>query len=238
MDPDVYKRRFCKGGLYISGIGTTESASVNKRDDTDKGGNTGQDVRRLYEACLSEPCFSNQNDARNVSFQETDRSRANCSGSWNQQDSRQHTNKLVKRLRYRCRFCTACKCSYSSDTHFTSISHLLSTKIPKTDAGYSIPQWNRGYKLLKMTGWDEFEGLGKNSEGRRYPVRTVLKRDRQGFGLAAGAPKVTHFEAHDPRAIESVKKVTQKELKFNQTREWLREKQKEIEFRLLFRDEY
>ncbi|CAH8499173.1 unnamed protein product [Dicrocoelium dendriticum] len=47
-------------------------------------------------------------------------------------------------------------------------------------------------------------GLGPKGMGRRNPIATVLKRDRLGFGWPARkeVPRVTHFAAHDTKAIK------------------------------------
>ncbi|KAH7664843.1 G-patch domain-containing protein, partial [Aphelenchoides avenae] len=69
---------------------------------------------------------------------------------------------------------------------------------------YGIPQSNRGYRLLKESGWAEHRGLGKEGEGRKHPIKTSLKRDRTGLGLEKSVQKVTHFESYDPSAVQSV----------------------------------
>lgn len=53
----------------------------------------------------------------------------------------------------------------------------------------------------------EERGLGKEGQGKQYPIKTVLKRDRQGLGLEENKrkAKISHFEALDERAVETVK---------------------------------
>ena len=53
-------------------------------------------------------------------------------------------------------------------------------------------------------GWNEAAGLGPMGEGRRQPVKTLLKNDRAGVGMHSGskAKKVTHFTAFDAAAVK------------------------------------
>lgn len=93
------------------------------------------------------------------------------------------------------RFCDACQCTYVGEAHVSGILHLLETRKPVLDPGYGIPEWNKGYRILRRSGWNEFEGLGRHATGRRYPIKTVLKRDKLGLGCASfDAPTVTHFK--------------------------------------------
>lgn len=65
---------------------------------------------------------------------------------------------------------------------------------------------NIGYQILKDTGWTESQGLGREGVGRKYPLKTVLKRDKKGLGSEKQRAKVTHFEAGDTSAVRTVKK--------------------------------
>ncbi|CAH8653064.1 unnamed protein product [Schistosoma margrebowiei] len=52
-------------------------------------------------------------------------------------------------------------------------------------------------------------GLGASRQGRRFPVATVLKRDRLGFGWPnkTNTARITHFSAGDSKAVEYPKDV-------------------------------
>ncbi|CAH8579203.1 unnamed protein product [Schistosoma turkestanicum] len=52
-------------------------------------------------------------------------------------------------------------------------------------------------------------GLGASRQGRRFPVATVLKRDRLGFGWPnrTNTSRITHFNPGDFRAVEHPKDV-------------------------------
>ena len=56
--------------------------------------------------------------------------------------------------------------------------------------------------MLLREGWDPEGGLGSEQQGQQFPVKTVLKRDRLGFGIKGkDKARVTHFEAGDTAAI-------------------------------------
>lgn len=104
-------------------------------------------------------------------------------------------NKGSRKISEVTHFCDACQCSYIGKAHLSSVAHLLGTRKPVFDPGYGIPEWNKGYRILRSSGWDEFKGLGRDATGRRYPIKTVLKRDKLGLGCATSdISKVTHFK--------------------------------------------
>ncbi|XP_072115522.1 G patch domain and ankyrin repeat-containing protein 1 [Mobula birostris] len=109
------------------------------------------------------------------------------------------------------KFCEACRLEYQEDTaeqHERSTLHLLSTsdKLPPTH--YFIPESNVGFQMLLKGGWDQETGLGPDGKGRKFPVRTVLKRDQKGLGFQTDLrPKVTHFNARDPEAVQPPRSV-------------------------------
>lgn len=107
-------------------------------------------------------------------------------------------------------FCDVCKKNVSQaegENHETSTVHLFNRKLkPKPDS-FLIPPGNRGYQLMLKSGWDGEKGLGSRGQGQRYPVKTVLKRDRQCLGgemekATRKQAKVTHFGPFDQNAIE------------------------------------
>ncbi|CAG5101374.1 Similar to Gpank1: G patch domain and ankyrin repeat-containing protein 1 (Mus musculus) [Cotesia congregata] len=47
-------------------------------------------------------------------------------------------------------------------------------------------------------GWNDRNGLGPYGSGLKYPVKTILKRDRRGLGEKPyQKPKITHFKSND-----------------------------------------
>lgn len=110
------------------------------------------------------------------------------------------------------------------------------SKQPSEGYAYGIPQSNVGYRLLKETGWSENHGLGKEAVGRKYPLKTTLKRDRKGLGLGKLEQKVTHFEAGDVSAVETIKKQkTENYFKMLEEKK-KRDKRIEEDFRKAFRE--
>lgn len=69
-------------------------------------------------------------------------------------------------------------------------------------AAYGIPVHNKGYQLMLKQGWDNNRGLGPHQSGRQYPIKTVLRKERQGLGMKQTLPRVSHFGPNDPAAIK------------------------------------
>ena len=92
----------------------------------------------------------------------------------------------------------------SRKTHVTSTVHLFSSSGPVPGTSFSIPERNIGFQLMLKTGWDKTKGLGSDGQGQKYPVKTLLKRDRRGIGLTDRKKdqlRVTHFSANDTAAV-------------------------------------
>uniref|UniRef100_A0AC34FCA1 G-patch domain-containing protein n=1 Tax=Panagrolaimus sp. ES5 TaxID=591445 RepID=A0AC34FCA1_9BILA len=106
-------------------------------------------------------------------------------------------------------FCEHCNQTFINiQAHHCSIVHIVNTsQPPRPGYAYGIPTSNVGYQMLKETGWKEEIGLGKEGEGRKYPLKTMLKRDRKGLGLDKLQSKVTHFEAGDLDAVKALPKL-------------------------------
>ena len=72
-----------------------------------------------------------------------------------------------------------------------------------------------GYQLLRKGGWDGRSGLGVAKDGRGtgrvFPIKSVLKRDREGVqeGTKKSA-KITHFAANDSESIKNAQTRVQK----------------------------
>jgi len=116
-------------------------------------------------------------------------------------------SKRRKRVSYYCKTCklNVVKLSDCSSKHETSTVHQFSCQHHPKVSSYGIPKSNRGYQMLVRGGWDPGKGLGSLEQGQQYPVKTILKQDRLGFGLNSkeSGPRVTHFSAHDKNAIRT-----------------------------------
>ncbi|KAG2462063.1 GPAN1 protein, partial [Polypterus senegalus] len=104
------------------------------------------------------------------------------------------------------RFCAACKVEYKQDSvqqHERSTVHLLSLHRAPPPTYYGVPESNVGFQMMLRNGWDSETGLGPAGKGRRFPVKTLLKRDHRGLGYTTSLKaKVTHFQPHDIQAVE------------------------------------
>lgn len=129
-------------------------------------------------------------------------------------------------------YCNVCKQMINSSTktsHNVSTSHQFSCQHKPNVSKYLIPQTNRGYQMMLRSGWDPEGGLGSEGKGRTLPVKTVLKRDRFGIGASESKrARVTHFTAHDSRAIKrkgvkesrTSSKKKEREQAMEQERDW------------------
>ncbi|GFG35219.1 hypothetical protein Cfor_01323 [Coptotermes formosanus] len=83
-------------------------------------------------------------------------------------------------------YCESCEQSFYNTTkeqHATSTVHLFSSRpcitVPTV---YSIPTNNKGYQILVKGGWNREKGLGADGSGHKFPLKTVMKRGREGLG--------------------------------------------------------
>ena len=104
-------------------------------------------------------------------------------------------------------YCDVCKREVkdcSKRKHNTSTVHLFNLKIIPKEQDYILPESNTGFQLMLKGGWDQDKGLGSSGQGRKHPVKTVLKRDRLGLGSKAQTQaKVTHFGPKDKTAVKA-----------------------------------
>ncbi|XP_071524429.1 G patch domain and ankyrin repeat-containing protein 1 homolog [Panulirus ornatus] len=143
-------------------------------------------------------------------------------------------------------FCTVCQKTFKESTeaqHETSIIHQFNLGAGVRKTFYGIPPSNKGYQLLVSQGWDTEKGLGPQSSGTKFPVKTVLKRDREGLGNSTkDIGRVTHFGPADTSAVKRVYKpderverqstLSRRELK-NQK---IRDKRKERDIRRMLNE--
>uniref|UniRef100_A0A5S6Q686 G-patch domain-containing protein n=1 Tax=Trichuris muris TaxID=70415 RepID=A0A5S6Q686_TRIMR len=103
-------------------------------------------------------------------------------------------------------YCGDCDRSFRDKRHPNSTAHLVRTLKVDSKPSFSLCRSNVGYKLLVKGGWNQASGLGKCEEGKWYPLKTVLKRDRKGLGCPSAAkPRVTHFGPFDRTAVSHPK---------------------------------
>lgn len=103
-------------------------------------------------------------------------------------------------------FCSDCGIDISrssSKAHQTSTVHLFSCKF-KGNMNYKtfgITRSNRGFQIMRRTGWDGESALGARQTGKLYPIKTVIRKTRSGLGVEQESAKITHFKANDPSAV-------------------------------------
>ncbi|KAK3861017.1 hypothetical protein Pcinc_032972 [Petrolisthes cinctipes] len=152
-----------------------------------------------------------------------------------------NTRNLTEGTETREFFCDVCNKVIKEATkkqHKTSIAHQFCLGAVQQQTMYGIPPSNKGYQLLVNHGWDEDRGLGPGNQGMKFPIKTVLKRDRMGLGNEQkSTPKVTHFGPADTSSVIRVAKPGERKERGNtlskreRRRQIAHEKRKEIELR-------
>jgi hypothetical protein len=123
--------------------------------------------------------------------------------------------------------CSDCGIEFSvssSTSHQTSIVHLFSCKFKGNSniKSFGIARSNRGFQIMKRTGWDGQSGLGARQNGKLYPIRTVIRKQRTGLGIKQDSSKVTHFHAYDTRGVHfkpQPRALTRREILENDARD-------------------
>lgn len=171
------------------------------RDYVDKSGYNAVDLAKKA-GHLSLACFIETYE-RCVVEGDEERETASQDGG-----SKRHTkSRHPKATTYYCDECKQTVTDNPTERHTTSTVHQFSCQHRPPVPGYAIPRSNRGYQMMLRGGWNPDRGLGSEQEGRKYPVKTVLKQDRLGFGQSVagssqGKARVTHFAAFDERAVK------------------------------------
>lgn len=107
-------------------------------------------------------------------------------------------------------YCEICKKNYKETSlkeHQASIVHNLNKNLESPIIPfYGLSIHNKGYKIMLNNGWNDRNGLGPYGSGLKYPVKTILKRDRRGIGAKPHEkPKITHFKSNDINAVIGIK---------------------------------
>ena len=128
----------------------------------------------------------------------------------------QHSQELIRRdskdevgekFSFNCDICHQPVHGTNPSSHSVSICHQFSCQHKSSALPYTLPQNNKGFQMMIRSGWNPEKGLGSDGQGRKFPVKTVLKRDRLGVGItnSSNAPRVTHFRSRDVSAIKSIR---------------------------------
>lgn len=120
-------------------------------------------------------------------------------------------------------FCSDCGIEIlkaSSRSHQTSTVHLFSCKFKGNTniKTFGIGRKNRGYQIMRRTGWDGNSALGPRENGKLYPIKTVIRKRGTGLGIEQEPAKITHFKPNDPSSVHwqpQPKALTRKEIHEN-----------------------
>ncbi len=152
------------------------------------------------------------------------------------------TSESCSKEEFSCEVCNQYFTDTSRSEHETSTLHLFNLKLPVPSTSYLLPETNRGYQILLRSGWDDSQGLGPAGSGRKFPVKTVLKQDRQGLGNPTQQAKVTHFAPNDTDSVktQNIDKTRHRQMKIStiskkaHKRRCKQQKEKERNFRREF----
>jgi len=160
----------------------------------------------------------------------------------NLKDTIEAASSVVKKEKV---WCDTCKeyylCSYSTEDdtlHQNSVSHQfanLKNKDLNHQSHFYLGCSNKGFNMLRQKGWDGKSGLGPNKSGRKYPVKTKLKRDRSCIGVDdVSVEKVTHYGRNDTKAVELPRKREKRKETLKLKTKLQKQKDMEIDFRRSF----
>lgn len=130
-------------------------------------------------------------------------------------------------------YCESCNDYFDDrESHVVSSVHLIKLNY-ESNIYYGIPETNKGYQIMKnYLNWNENKGLGKDEQGRIYPLSTVFKKDRKGLGLHKEKPRITHTDIEIPKVIREKKtKEMKKKEKLLRKRNEIANKRREQELR-------
>lgn len=139
-------------------------------------------------------------------------------------------------------FCELCQVEIPErkQQHECSIVHQLNMKRSQKSSCYYLQENNKGFQIMLKKGWNQDTGLGPNGVGNKYPIKTILKRDRLCLGnKLKNVPRVTHFKPFD---ISSIERTTKSPVKIRQNtlnrKEYLKKEKRRREKEINFRREF
>lgn len=103
-----------------------------------------------------------------------------------------------------CRLCREKITEADRKSHEASTLHQFNCKSKNRPGptSFGIPKTNRGYQIMLKQGWQNDAGLGPQQKGRKFPIKTVLRKDRQGLGTKQTPARVSHFAPNDLEAVK------------------------------------
>jgi hypothetical protein len=93
-----------------------------------------------------------------------------------------------------CKSCSQSVPKSDYKRHIQGTAHMVSNASSESAPDIlTLNGKNVGFRMLQLQGWRYEEGLGKNAQGRRLPIPTVLKQDRLSIGHEeTGHKAITH----------------------------------------------
>ncbi|XP_069124649.1 G patch domain and ankyrin repeat-containing protein 1 homolog [Argopecten irradians] len=114
-------------------------------------------------------------------------------------------------------YCDICKIDVKETSqiqHQTSTVHLFNSKVKAKPHNFLEHTQNKGYQIMRRTGWDGEKGLGSEGQGQKFPIKTILRKDRACLGsdISKEKAKVTHFGPRDISAVNRNRNITERKM--------------------------
>lgn len=129
---------------------------------------------------------------------------------------------------FKCEACDKVIVGMDESSHKASVGHQLKAGPAAPRTIYGISETNRGFQMLLNDGWNRDKGLGAKGQGKKFPVKTVLKQDRRGIGAETSKARVTHFKPNDPSSVAKPKHVRLERITTLNKRKQAEEKKKSV----------
>ena len=81
---------------------------------------------------------------------------------------------------------------YLPENELNKFNHLINksrTNYHHDDNDKKLTHKNRGHALLKRMGWNEGQGLGRNKQGNRIPVSSIIHKKETNSGIGSNDTK-------------------------------------------------
>lgn len=141
------------------------------------------------------------------------------------------SNRMIK---FDCDACGRTVQAMNIHSHNLSIEHQFrANQFSEIDTSYAqYAHLNRpdncGYQLLRKQGWSGRTGLGRQEQGRKFPLKAVEKQDRKGLGYEQTIDQSKEIQTSRQQSFERKDQILRRQN---------RERRLEIEFRRQFRDD-
>lgn len=176
-----HRQRFVKGGSLEDDFRESASKRTKLSESDSSSFQTSSNVAEFYESVVNGPSEKEEAPKRKSRVpQGTFEASGESSGG---------------RKAFYCQVCDIW--ADSQTNHCGSSGHMLAIAMQRSEApipSYGIPQTNKGYQILRdKMNWRQDKGLGREEQGRLFPIPTAVKLSRTGLGAETEGEKKTRI---------------------------------------------